>query len=147
MSDKRINKTLKTLSKIQKEMESIEEFDYDIRCLQFARKELLKRLPFKVGAKVKIKKTPVIDTRTSPGWLCCKHYLIKGATGVVKGIVIADTHIGYYIDIDYQSSIFNGEETVYAKKDHHIFHFREDMLESVSKIKIRRQENERMERD
>jgi hypothetical protein len=40
--------------------------------------------PFKVGDRVALSRTPNITSETAPGWMSCRHFLVKGATGTVK---------------------------------------------------------------
>lgn len=44
-----------------------------------------KRCPFQVGDMVRLSKTPIINEKTSWGWLGSKHFLVQGAVAKVHG--------------------------------------------------------------
>lgn len=47
---------------------------------------LFDRAPFKVGDRVRLTETPDINPETSWGWMCAKHFLVKGAVATVTSV-------------------------------------------------------------
>lgn len=77
-------------------------FDYTLKCLLAARMALLTRYaPFKVGDRVALAVTPVIDEKTAWGWMSSKHFLIEGALGVVRASdVRSDGQLFFDVEFD-----------------------------------------------
>jgi len=46
--------------------------------------------PFKVGARVRLRETPVISVEKCHGWLGAKHFLVAGALGTVHEVKFYD---------------------------------------------------------
>src|ERR1035437_6588033 len=85
---------------------------------------------FKIGDRVEIAHTPVIDKETAWGWLSGKHFLVEGA----KGTIIL---IDYYNDSFGYSVIFNDESwkdsngVIHPVSQKSYYHFKEENLRLV----------------
>lgn len=109
-------------------------FDYTMKCLFAAHEALLTRYaPFKVGDRVRLSKTPVINECTAPGWMRAEHFLIKGAAGTVK-----DSHVSSNGDLffgvvfDHESWIGpDGVEHCVSGDNKAMFTFAESWLEPL----------------
>ena len=76
--------------------------EYTVKCLVAAHKTLLTRYaPFKVGDRIALAVTPVINKTTAYGWLGSKHFLKVGAVGVVKSSEVrSNGELAFYIEFD-----------------------------------------------
>ena len=54
--------------------------------------------PFKVGDLVTLTKSPQIDRDNAPGWMGAKHFLKKGAKGIVKDREFLDGKFIIYVE-------------------------------------------------
>lgn len=73
---------------------------------------------FKVGDKVKLNTTPVIDNYTNWGWLAHKHFLIEGSTAIIESRGIHNGKFRYGVSFDNESYIdFNTKEKVFITLD------------------------------
>lgn len=61
---------------------------------------LFDRAPFKVGSRVRMTKTPVINEKEAWGWLGAKHFLVAGAIGTVQAIDFDDGHFCAWVTWD-----------------------------------------------
>lgn len=65
--------------------------DYYLRQLGMYARALFDRFaPFKVGDRVRLRKTPEINVHDSWGWMGSKHFLVEGREGVVREV---DYHV------------------------------------------------------
>jgi hypothetical protein len=60
---------------------------------------------FRVGDRVKLASTPVIDEQHSPGWIGSKCFLVKGAVATVMECCIRPKGISYHVVFDNESWI------------------------------------------
>ena len=73
---------------------------------------------FKVGEKVKLSMTPVIDNYNSWGWLAHKHFLIEGATATVHSRGIHLGQLRYGVLFDNESYIeYNTKQPIVVSPD------------------------------
>lgn len=73
---------------------------------------------FKVGDKVKLNTTPIIDNYTNWGWLAHKHFLIEGSTAIIESRGIHNGKFRYGVSFDNESYIdFNTKEKVFITLD------------------------------
>lgn len=56
--------------------------------------------PFKVGDHVAINYTPTITEEHSHGWIGYKHFLVKGATAVVRSVEVVDGRFTFDLVFD-----------------------------------------------
>lgn len=86
---------------------------------------------FKENQIVKLNKTPIIDEKNSWGWIGFKHFLIEGATGVIKDIRIHKGKFQYGIQFDNDSYLdyISKKEILTDKKG--TFYFSESYLSEV----------------
>jgi len=74
--------------------------------------------PWFANINKRLVKTPIITTDVSPGWWFARHFLVKGATGVVESSGMAqDGTLNFEI-------LFDNEDC----KEKHTFYFQEDFL-------------------
>lgn len=109
-------------------------FDYTLKCLLAAREALLTRYaPFTVGDRVELAVTPKIDAETAFGWLHSKHFLIKGAVGVVRSSDVRDDgSLAFHVEFDDESWIDrDGNQRPVATK--HVYCFGEESLTAQAK--------------
>ncbi len=86
--------------------------------------------PFKVGDRVQLTHTPDITGSKAPGWMHCKHFLVKGAAGEVKSSS-CDAK-GFYFDVVFDDESWLNPVTnqVTPTEKKHAFSFRRDSLTS-----------------
>ncbi len=123
--------------KIKEAMKKIEEAEkflrgasirYDIEILIDAYEYLMEEVAlFKVKERVKLHKTPNITEDNSPGWMCAKHFLIKGAKGTVITAEYYERKFRYGIEFDDESYI-NHKNKVVPIKPNHTYTFEEKAL-------------------
>ena len=89
--------------------------------------------PLKVGDRVTLAKVP--DYETAPGWQHCAHFLVVGATGVVKAAECGSRGFRFGVEFDDDSWIDNtGHErakgtVVFREPDNRmLFYFGEEWL-------------------
>ncbi len=120
------------------------DFDSNLEKLLYTNQLFLEKYaPFKVGDRVELAVTPEISEKTAPGWLGAKHFLKKGATGVVK---LVDTMkrstqevvLVFHVEFDKETWKDRlGEEKPVEKK--HTFLFLEKDLKKIEDAKIESQ--------
>jgi hypothetical protein len=86
---------------------------------------------FIVGDKVKLNKTPVINTEESWGWLGSKHFLIKGAMATVRTREFYNGHFVFGLHFDHESWIDGNGKARPVKDTKSLFMFSETWLELV----------------
>lgn len=62
-----------------------------------------KQANFKVGDRVELSETPYINPIDSPGWMSCKHFLVKGAKGTIRDVSYHGNEFGYSVSFDDES--------------------------------------------
>jgi hypothetical protein len=84
--------------------------------------------PFKVGDRVALSKTPKIDKETAWGWLASKHFLVKGAQGIVRTVDLhSNGDLVFGVEFDDETWIDrDGNRRTVDRK--HAFSFREGSL-------------------
>lgn len=85
------------------------------------------RSPYKMGDLVRLKKTPIIDKKTSWGWLGAKHFLIEGNVGKVADIQFYNGLFIFGIEFDNESWI-DYEKNEHAPDTLSIYTFSENWL-------------------
>jgi hypothetical protein len=107
-------------------------FDHTLTCLLAAREALLtKYAPFKVGDAVALAVTPTIDEKTAPGWMSSRHFLKRGAIGVVRGSdVRSDGKLAFAVEFVDESWI-DKDGAVHPATEKHSYHFGELALEHL----------------
>lgn len=96
-----------------------------------AAKEILltKYAPFKVGEKIRLAHTPIVDEDIRPGWLGSKHFLVKGATGIVRSSdVMPGGYFTFYVEFDSESWI-DSRGNVHPTEQKYWYAFSENNLE------------------
>ena len=115
-------KRLKELAKWCKEIPPLSSIDWYIERIEYFTKELFEYSKFKVGDKVKLKETPVINEKEAWGWMGYRNTLVKGAIAVIKNV---DHYSG-----NFRYGIIFGEDN--GNKG--TFTFYEDKLEKVGDV-------------
>lgn len=90
---------------------------------------LFERSPFQKGGRVRLTKTPEINSKVSWGWLGAKHFLVKGAQGTIKTIDYQDGKFRVGVLFDNETWKSSLDNKTYPVKDKSIFLFNEDSLE------------------
>lgn len=104
-------------------------FEWYVKRLASCYEMLINRYaPHKVGDRVILTKTPQIDDINSPGWLGCRHFLVKGAVGTVREVSCDGDHFSFGVMFDVETYIdtYSGEAKPVDQK--HTFFFREEYL-------------------
>jgi hypothetical protein len=103
--------------------------DYYLTELAAAHDLLMTRFaPFKVGDRVELAVTPVINEKTRWGWMGCKHFLIKGAAGTVASSSCGTKGFRFGIIFDEESWISPLDKSVNPTSEPHEFWFGEGSL-------------------
>lgn len=86
---------------------------------------------FKENQIIKLNKTPIIDEKNSWGWIGFKHFLIEGATGVIKDVRIHKGKFQYGIHFDNDSYMsYHSKELILSDKKG-TFYFDESYISEV----------------
>jgi hypothetical protein len=124
---------LDLLAGTAEKLAAVQELGWHVGKLREYAKGLFERAPFRVGDRVRLTKTPEITKEKAWGWLAAKHYLIKGAEGLVHEV---DFHDGLF-----QASIFVDDETWIDSEgekhpctEKHLYCFWEGQIERVEKL-------------
>jgi hypothetical protein len=84
--------------------------------------------PFKIGDRVELIKTPIINEKEGWGWLSFKHMLVKGAVGTVKESEFYSKKFRFCIEFD-EDTWHNTVLNIYEKREPKgLFNFSEDFL-------------------
>ena len=105
--------------------------DFYLKELVAAHNLLMERFaPFKIGDKVRLTHTPVITEKVSYGWLGHKHFLVEGATGVVRDAGCGSRGFWFRVAFDEQSWIHyqTKERNLVPEDDRGLFTFGEHDL-------------------
>ena len=88
--------------------------------------------PFKVGDRVELIKTPIINEKESWGWLSSKHFLVKGALATVKDVDYEDGKFIVDVIFDEESWIDDkGKKRKIENKDKHTYCISEKSIRRV----------------
>ena len=122
---------------------------YKIEQYEDYRLGLLARSPFQIGDTVELAKDPGINEKDTPGWMHCKHFLIKGARAEVRSMDFYKKSFSYGLWFEKDSWAQESEYCETRKKivrfdppllvptkDKGEFWFNEGYLKLVSKSKI-----------
>jgi hypothetical protein len=85
---------------------------------------------FKVGDRVEIANTPVITDKIAYGWQGGKHFLVKGAKGIIGTIDYYNDHFGYGVLFD-DESWKDAKGVIHPVSERSHYHFKEENLRSV----------------
>lgn len=86
--------------------------------------------PFKPGSRVKLKKTPEITAKDSPGWMGCRHFLVKGEKATVEEVGCGEGGFYFHIIFDNETWIDTEGAKQRPTNPHH-FSFSEKWLEAA----------------
>lgn len=90
-------------------------------CLQDAN-TVWNKSPYKVGDRVALTKTPVINEHEAWGWLGAKHFLVKGAIATVVDRQFYDGHFLFGLHFDDESWMdHNGQKHLKDKPSMYMF--------------------------
>jgi hypothetical protein len=127
------------LQMLQKALNKLSDgpFDYTLKCLIAAKEALLTRYaPFKVGDRVRLTKAPIITEEIAWGWSSSKHFLVPGATGIVRdSAVYSDGKLVFYVEFDNETWVddygYNGriKNSLVPVSSKHWYTFGESYLE------------------
>ena len=85
--------------------------------------------PFKVGDRVELSHDPKISKDNAPGWMPCRHFLIKGAKGIIRGRSYYKENFVFEVEFDDESWIDrDGNVRLASERGKHVFSFSEKML-------------------
>ena len=100
---------MEALKKLLEDISNINKYDtlYKLEQLEECKKALMTYAKFKVGEKVKLTTTPIINDSICPGWLCYKHILVKGSEARIEAV-------DYYKGNFRYSLSFNGADGVFS---------------------------------
>lgn len=94
---------------------------------------LTKYAPFKINDKVVLTKTPDINEKDSWGWMHARHFLIKGAKGIVVEFDVSKRGFSAGVLFEEESWIdHRGVLTLYKPVERHQYWFHEDSLVRVN---------------
>ena len=94
-------------------------------------KALFDRAPFRSGDRVRLVRNPEISEAKSPGWMCAKHFLVKGALGTVQCVDFCGGLFNASIVWDDESWIANGQIHPIPRDQRHAFLHWEGHIERV----------------
>ncbi len=86
---------------------------------------------FKVGDRVEIAVDLNLNWTDSPGWMSCRHFLVKGAVGTVQTIDYYNGEFGYLIQFDDDKTWIDDKDVIRPNSNQdkrHNFFFREAKL-------------------
>ena len=86
---------------------------------------------FKENQIIKLNKTPIIDEKNSWGWMSHKHFLIEGATGVIKDVRIHKGKFQYGIQFDNDSHLDYFSKDVVLNDKKGTFYFAESYISEI----------------
>ena len=82
--------------------------------------------PFKIGDSVVLTTTPEINEHTRWGWLCAKHFLREGASGVIAAVDCDREGLIFDVLMDNQTWLQDGVEKPVDQP--RLYRFREEFL-------------------
>jgi len=87
---------------------------------------------FKVGDRVELNRTPIINATEAWGWMSSRHFLIKGAQATVREISYYCNEFRYQIVFD-EDSWIDEKNVIHPRTsaNKHTYNFREDSLDRV----------------
>lgn len=94
-------------------------------------KGLFDRGPFKVGDRVRLRETPEINQKDSWGWMHAKHFLVKGAEGVVGSVDFADGRFHALVAFDNETHLSDLDHKEYPVTRKGFYCFGERWLEKL----------------
>lgn len=100
------------------------------RTLQEFKKFMETKSKFKVGDRVEIAETPVINEKECWGWLSSKHFLIEGAKATISEISYYNNDFGYLVIFD-DESWKDQQGVIHPVSEKSRYHFWERDLRSV----------------
>lgn len=89
------------------------------------------RCPFKVGDRVQLTKTPVINEAESWGWMGFKHFLVEGALATVQARSFYKGKFRFDLCFDDESIIDSYTKEVVKSNKKGVFVFYEDDLKAA----------------
>jgi len=112
-------------------------------CLQYYLDQLLQSYdllmgtyaPFKVGDRVQLSKTPVINEKTAPGWRGSEHFLVKGAAGEVAEAECVNGKFRFSILFDQETYIHPCNKVPTTPERRGTYSFGPDYLEPEANAK------------
>ena len=132
--DKPIEYVNNTIQKVSDALQQIEEAmaslhsgpsNYYFTKMRLYAEGLFKMSPYKIGDNICLRHT--LDIGQGSGWRHCRHFLIKGASGVVREIDYDESGFVYGIIFDNESFIDqHGDEC--PVKDKHLFYIEEPKI-------------------
>jgi hypothetical protein len=97
---------LETLRKASYDMFSVNTSgEYKVRTIVEQSLYIFDRALFKNNDKVKLKRAPIIDQYNNWGWLGQKHFLVEGATAIVKERSFYGGKFRYLLEFDNESYV------------------------------------------
>jgi len=99
-----------------------------IRLEEF-RKGLLARSNFIILQTVRLRETPEINETVRYGWVRSKHFLVKGARGIVRELDFWEGMFRYGIEFYDETRLVDGREE--HVKEKHLHWFNEKELEKI----------------
>lgn len=112
------------------------EFGYKLNSVLSSYNEMFSRFcPFKVGDRIRLTKTPVIEQGS--GWYGSRHFLVEGAIATVRN---CDWHKGKFVfnlEFDDESWV-DSEGRIYpiAPERRHMFSFGEDWIAAIASLTL-----------
>ncbi len=86
---------------------------------------------FKVGDRVELAKTPVINSTEAWGWMSSRHFLVEGAKGVVREVSYYRSRFVYSVEFDDEVSWIDDKDVIHPYTDNsrkHVYSFAESNL-------------------
>lgn len=124
------NKVKIVLTKIENlihECGGLKDLKYYLDRAMHFESALFKYAKFPIGSRVRLLRTPNFDSAW--GWERCKHFLKRGAKGVIRDI---DHNIEFCYDVEFNNETYidmDGKKCPVTNK--HVFHFLEKDLKKV----------------
>jgi hypothetical protein len=111
-------------------------FSFYLRELAASYNLLMERFcPYKVGSRVQLAKTPNITEQTAPGWMSCRHFLVKGAKGTVNKAYCGEGGFYFYVEFDDDSWIDPHTKVVRPTENKYVFTFKEaDLVPASTRV-------------
>lgn len=108
-------------------------FEYYLENLTASYDLLISRFaPFKVGDDVVLAKTPEINEQTAWGWMPAKHYLKRGARGLVQEVSCGTGGFSFMVSFAAESWINSMTKEVNPTPHKHYYAFKEHWLASAA---------------
>lgn len=107
--------------------------DYYCRRLTECYDYLLTLAPHKIGDRVRLTDTPVINERESWGWLGAKHFLVKGAIATVVSVDAHGDGFSYGLEFEHDSWInsYTKEVNPRPPKERDVYGFKGRWIEGL----------------